>query len=189
LDSENKNVDNINWYAIRTYAGKEKSVKNGVLRLIEEFHLKDKILDVVLPTEDLIVASKNKKERTKVVERPIYPGYLFVKMVFSDSLLFQIRELPQVSNFVGSSEEGPTALSEAEISKILKTVHDRPAPRPLHEFQKNELVRITEGNFSGFEGTVEEYDAKQGILKLNLKMLGRNTPIEIEYTQVEKMED
>lgn len=171
------------WYAIQTYAGSEMSVKNAVEALAITQGLSDKIEQVVVPTEDVIDV-KNGKQTIK--ERSLYPGYCFAKLDLDTALWHKIQRLPKVSRFIGESKK-PTPLSENDINLILDKVNKRAAPKPKISFDEGEVVRVIDGPFANFNGTVEEYDMIHGTLKLNVSIFGRSTPVEILYSQVEKI--
>jgi len=175
------------WYSIRTYAGQEQAVKKAILNLVEEDGLQSEILEVVVPTEDVVDVKNGEK---RITERSLYSGYVFANMKLDSQniLLSKIMSLSKVSGFVGDSKR-PTPLSEEDINKILEKVRNRAAPRPKVAFIKGESVRINEGSFANFTGTVESYDIDSGMLKLNVLIFGRPTPVELPYTQVEKIEE
>ncbi len=168
------------WYAIQTHSGSEIAVKNALLRLKEEMQ-NDRISEVLVPTEDLIEMKKGKKV---VVERPLYPAYAFAKIDLDTALWHQIQSMPKVGRFIGESKR-PTPLSEKDINSILEKIEKKAAPRPKIAFDKGETVRIKEGSFANFNGIVENFDMTSGMLTLNVSIFGRNTPVEISYTQVE----
>jgi transcriptional antiterminator NusG len=175
------------WYSIRTYAGQEQSAQKAILNLIEEENLHKDILEVIVPTEDVIEIKNGEK---RITERSLYSGYVFANMLLDSQnvLLSKIMSLSKVSGFVGESNR-PTPLSDADINKILAKVQNRAAPRPKIDFIKGESVRINEGSFANFTGVVEEYDIDSGMLKLNVPIFGRVTPVDLPYTQVEKVEE
>jgi transcription termination/antitermination protein NusG len=173
----------MNWYAIQTYSGSEMSVKVAILKLIEDHHMQERLEDLVVPTEDVIEVKNNKK---KITERSLYPGYVFIKVNLDTDLWHKIQSLPKVGRFIGESKK-PTPLTEKDVHTILEKVQNRAAPKPKIQFETGETVRITEGPFANFTGTVEEYDMEHKKLKLNVSIFGRSTPIEIEYAQVEKI--
>ncbi|WP_277641775.1 transcription termination/antitermination protein NusG [Wolinella succinogenes] len=171
------------WYAIQTYSGSEQSVKRAIENLIRENKIEDRLEQIVVPTEDIIEVKNNKK---KITERSLYPGYVFIKVNLDTELWHLIQSLPRVGRFIGEAKK-PTPLSEADINTILEKVKNRAAPKPKVSFEAGEVVRITEGPFANFTGTVEEYDMEHRKLKLNVSIFGRSTPIEILYSQVEKI--
>ncbi len=170
------------WYAIQTHSGSELSVKRALEKLKEEMD-NDLISEVLVPTEDLIEIKKGKKT---IVEKPIYPAYAFARIDLDTALWHRIQSMPKVGRFIGESKK-PTPLSDKDIELILEKVQKRAAPKPKVSFSEGEMVRINEGSFANFNGIVEDFDMASGILKLNVSIFGRNTPVEISYTQVERV--
>ncbi|MDL0080939.1 MULTISPECIES: transcription termination/antitermination protein NusG [Helicobacter] len=173
----------LGWYAIQTYSGSEQSVKKAIENLVQELGLQDRVKEVVVPTEDIYEMKDGAK---KISARSIYPGYVFIHVDLDTSLWHTIQSLPRVSGFIGESKK-PTPLSEADITHILEKNTNRAAPKPKVSFDPGEVVRINEGPFANFTATVEGYDIEHKKLKLNVSIFGRNTPIEILYSQVEKI--
>lgn len=171
------------WYAIQTYAGSERSVKEAILNMVEELSLQERIVEVIVPTEDIIEVKNGKK---KISERSLYSGYCFAHIELDTALWHKIQSIPRVSGFIGESKN-PTPLSQRDIDNILKRVNNREAPKPRIYFETGETVRIIEGPFANFTGIVDEYDLEHGTLKLNVSIFGRSTPVDISYTQVEKI--
>jgi transcriptional antiterminator NusG len=171
------------WYSIQTYAGSERSVKAAIENLMEEHGLEAAIAEIVVPTEDVIEVKNGKK---KISERSLYSGYVFINIDLSTELQHMIQSLPRVSGFIGEANH-PTPLSENDINTILDRVENRAAPKPKVYFETGEMVRIIDGPFANFTGTVDEYDLEHGTLKLNVSIFGRSTPVDISYTQVEKI--
>ena len=170
------------WYAIQTHSGSELAVKRALERLAEEMG-NDRIAEVLVPTEDLIEIKKGKKS---IVEKPLYPAYAFAKIDLDTALWHRIQSMPKVGRFIGESKK-PTPLSQKDIDQILEKVTKRAAPKPKIAFDEGEMVRIKEGSFANFNGMVESFDMASGMLKLNVSIFGRNTPVEISYTQVERV--
>ena len=171
------------WYSIQTYSGSERSVKAAIQNIILERGLQEEIKDLLVPTEDVIEVKDGKK---KITERSLYSGYVFVYINLSKELQHLIQSLPRVSGFVGEANH-PTPLSESDIQVILDRANNRAAPKPKVFFDSGEMVRIVDGPFANFTGTVDEYDLEHGTLKLNVSIFGRATPVDISYTQVEKI--
>ena len=171
------------WYAIQVYSGSEQAVKKGIELLAIENGIEDQIDSIIVPIEEVIEVKNGDK---KITERVLYSGYVFASVDLDTSLWHKIQSLPRVSRFIG---EGKTAtpLSDADIKVILEKMEKKSAPRPKVDFENGEMVRIIDGPFSNFTGLVEEYDLDHGKLKLNVSIFGRNTPVEILYTQVEKI--
>jgi len=171
-----------NWYAIQTYSGSELAIKRALERLAQE--LKDgRIEQVLVPTEELIEFKKGKKV---ISEKALYPAYVFAKIDLDTALWHKIQSMPRVGRFIGESKK-PSPLSEKDINQILEKVNKKSAPKPKVSFEKGEMVRIKEGSFANFNGYVESFDMASGMLKLNVLIFGRNTPVEISYTQVERV--
>jgi transcriptional antiterminator NusG len=171
------------WYAIQAHSGSEQSVKRAISRMAEELGIQEKIEELVVPTEDVIEIKKGKQ---KVMERCLYPGYVFAKLDLDNELWHQIQSLSKVSRFIGE-EKKPVPLQERDIQQILDKAEKRGAPKPKVFFDTAEAVRIVEGPFANFTGVVEEYEVATGKLRLNVSIFGRSTPVEMMYTQVEKI--
>jgi transcriptional antiterminator NusG len=171
------------WYAIQTYAGSEQAVKKAIEQMAIDYGIEDKIERVVVPTEEVIEVKNGKK---KITERTLYSGYAFAHIDLDTDLWHKIQSLPKVSRFIGE-QKTPTPLTESDIKNILDKMENKTAPRPKVDFETGEMVRIIDGPFANFTGMVEEYDLDHGKLKLNVSIFGRNTPVEILYTQVEKI--
>jgi transcriptional antiterminator NusG len=170
------------WYAIQTHSGSELTVKRALEKLADEMK-NDRIAEVLVPTEDLIEIKKGKKN---IVEKPLYPAYAFAKIDLDTALWHRIQSMPKVGRFIGESKK-PTALSDKDINLILEKVKNRAAAKPKVSFDEGEMVRIKEGPFANFNGIVEDFEMSSGLLKLNVSIFGRNTPVEISYTQVERV--
>ena len=173
----------LQWYAIQVYSGSEKAVKKGIEFLAVENGIEDQVESIIVPVEEVIEVKNGEK---KITERVLYSGYVFAHVDLDTSLWHKVQSLPRVSRFIG---EGKTAtpLTAADIKVILEKMESKQAPRPKVDFEKGEMVRIIDGPFSNFTGMVDEYDLDHGKLKLNVSIFGRNTPVEILYTQVEKI--
>jgi len=173
----------LQWYAIQVYSGSEQAVKRGIELLAVEHGIEDRVDSIIVPTEEVIEVKNGEK---KITERTLYPGYVFAHVDLDTALWHKIQRLPKVSRFIG---EGKTAtpLSQKDIEVILDKMENKSAPKPKIDFETGEMVRIIDGPFANFTGMVEEYDLDHGKLKLNVSIFGRNTPVEILYTQVEKI--
>jgi len=171
------------WYAIQVYSGSEQAVKKGIELLAIENGIEDQVESIIVPTEEVIEVKNGEK---KITERVLYSGYVFAHVDLDTALWHKVQSLPRVSRFIG---EGKTAtpLMDSDVKVILEKMENKTAPRPKVDFEKGEMVRIIDGPFANFTGMVEEYDLDHGKLKLNVSIFGRNTPVEILYTQVEKI--
>lgn len=170
------------WYSIQTY-GNDRTVRDAIFNIIEEMGLQEQITEVIVPTEDVIEVKDGKK---KVSERSLYSGYVFAKIDLNIEIQHLIQSIPKVSGFIGEGNR-PTPLSEHDINVILDRINNRAAPKPKVFFDNGEMVRIIDGPFANFTATVDEYDLEHGTLKLNVSIFGRATPVDISYTQVEKI--
>jgi len=172
-----------NWYAIQTHSGSELTIKRALESLKEEM-ADGKIEQVLVPTEDLIEIKKGEKV---IVEKPLYSAYVFARIDLDTALWHAIQSMPKVGRFIGESKK-PSPLSDKDVQQIINKVEKRSAPKPKVSFEEGELLRITEGSFANFNGNVESFDLTSGMIKLNVLIFGRNTPVEISYTQVERVE-
>jgi transcriptional antiterminator NusG len=171
------------WYAIQTHGGSEMSVKNAIEMIFEHMGISEKLGDILVPTEDVIEVKNGEK---KITERCLYSGYVFANIDLDMEAWHRIQSLPKVSRFIGESKK-PTPLRKKDVELILEKAHSKAAPKPKISFTIGESVRINEGPFANFTGQVEEYDMVQGKLKLNVSIFGRSTPVEILYSQVERI--
>jgi transcriptional antiterminator NusG len=169
------------WYVIHAYSGHEEKVKKNLEKRIESMDMQDKILEVFVPMEDEIEIKDGKRRH---VQKRIFPGYVLVKMIMSDESWYVVRNTPGVTSFVGSGNK-PVPLQEYELRSILKQVKQEPQIRV--EFQIGESVRVVDGPFADFLGKVDEINAEKGKLKVLVNMFGRETPVELDLLQVEKV--
>ena len=172
-----------NWYAIQTHSGSELTIKRALEQLSKDLD-DGRIEQVLVPTEDLIDIKKGKKT---IIEKPLYSAYVFAKINLDTSLWHAIQSMPKVGRFIGESKK-PSPLSEKDINQILDKVNNRGAAKPKVSYEEGETLRIKEGSFANFNGIVESFDMTSGLIKLNVLIFGRNTPVEISYTQVERIE-
>ena len=172
------------WYIIHTYSGFEKKVKESLESRVAAFNLQDKIGRVMIPMEEVIEVRGGKKV---VSPRMSYPGYVLVEMDLDENTWHIVRSTPRVTGFVGSATS-PSPLSDAEVDAIINRVHvptDRPKPKVV--FERNEQVRIVDGPFANFNGSVEEIDNDHSRLKVSVTIFGRSTPVELDFASVEKL--
>jgi len=174
-----------NWYVVHTYSGYENKVKANLEKRVESMDMKDKIFRILVPMEEEIV---NKDGKKKTVMRKVYPGYVLVEMVQTDDSWYVVRNTPGVTGFVGSTGAGskPTALLPHEVEAILKHM-GMGEPKPKIEFNLKETVQVKVGPFADFVGSIEEILADKGKLKVHVNMFGRETPLELDFDQVEKV--
>ena len=169
------------WYVVHAYSGHEDKVKKNLEKRIESMDMHDQILEVFVPMEDEI---EIKDGKLRHVQKRIYPGNILVKMIMSDESWYVVRNTPGVTSFVGSGNQ-PVPLQENELKSILKQVKQEPTIRV--EFQLGESVRVVDGPFADFLGKVDEINAEKGKLKVLVNMFGRETPVELDLLQVEKV--
>ncbi len=169
------------WYVVHCYSGYEGKVKKNLESRIESMDMQDYIFQVVLPTEEEVELRDGKR---RTVEKRIFPGYILVQMLMTDDSWYVVRNTPGVTGFVGSGNR-PTPLRQEEVDKILKRM-EAETPRIRVGFRVGETVRITDGPFADFLGTVDEINPERGKVKVLLSFFGRETPVELDLLQVEK---
>jgi transcription termination/antitermination protein NusG len=174
-----------NWYVLHTYSGYENKVKANLEKRVESMGMTDKIFRVVVPEEE---ETEIKNGKTKVVKRKVFPGYVLVEIVMTDDSWYVVRNTPGVTGFVGSAGAGskPTPLLPEEVVVILKRMGVEEKRFDIN-YEIGETVRVKEGPFTNFTGTVEEMDKDKAKLKVLVNMFGRDTPVELEFTQIEKL--
>jgi len=173
------------WYVVHTYSGYENKVKTNLEKRVESMGMGDKIFRVLVPMEEEIETKDGKK---KSVMKKVFPGYVLVEMVMTDDSWYVVRNTPGVTGFVGSSGAGskPTPLLEEEARAILKQMGMEEA-RPKVDFIIKESVKVIDGPFQNFVGYIDEINAEKQKLKVYVNMFGRETPVELDFTQVEKL--
>lgn len=172
------------WYVIHTYSGFENKVKSSIEQRIAALGLKDRVSQVLIPTEEVVELRKGKR---KTALRKFFPGYILIKMEMSDDLWYLIRSTPRVTGFVGPGTR-PTPILDEEVQHILQEM-EAGAEKPKHRvhFVKGESVRVIDGPFTNFTGVVEEVKPDKGRLKVMVSIFGRPTPVDLEFLQVEKV--
>lgn len=170
------------WYVIHTYSGYENKVKANLERRVESMGMEDKIFRVLVPTEEEIDFKDGKKRITK---KRVFPGYVLVEMVMSDDSWYVVRNTPGVTGFVGSGSK-PIPLDHEEVKGILKQMGFDEA-RPRVAFGVGDSIRVVSGPFANFDGNIEEVNIERGKVRVVVSMFGRDTPIELDFEQVEKM--
>ncbi len=170
------------WYVIHTYSGYENKVKTNLEHRVESMDVRDKIFQVVIPTEEEVEV-KDGQRRT--VQRKIFPGYVLVEMIMNDDSWYVVRNTPGVTGFVGSGTK-PIPLQEDEVKTILKQMRAE-APRVKVSFNKGQGVRIIDGPFADFTGVVDDINHEKGKVRVLVSFFGRETPVELDFLQVEKL--
>ncbi len=170
------------WYVVHCYSGHENKVKHNLEQRIESMGMKDKIFEVIVPTEEEVEIKDGKR---RVVERRIFPGYILVNMIMTEESWYVVRNTPGVTGFVGMGNK-PTPLRPEEVAQILKRMEVE-TPRVRVTFKEGDRVRIIEGPFNDFRGTVAEVDMERGKVRVLVNFFGRETPVELDFLQVEKI--
>src|ERR1700728_3676218 len=176
--------DRFKWYIIHAYSGFERKVKESIEGRVEAFGLQNRIGRVMIPTEPVTEVFNGKK---RTVERVFLPGYVLVEMDLDNDLWHVIKNTPRVTGFLGTGDN-PVALSEQEVSSILfRSDVSKDKPSMKVKFDKGEQVRINEGPFANFTGTVDDVNEDRQTLKVMVSIFGRSTPVEIEFSKVDKV--
>jgi transcription termination/antitermination protein NusG len=172
------------WYVVHVYSGMEKSVHKAMVERIERAGLQNYFGQILVPSEEVIESKGGQKS---ISERRIFPGYVLVEMDLTDETWHVIKNTPRVTGFLGGSGNRPTPISEKEVSKILSQMEEgveRPRPKVL--FEVGEMVRVKEGPFADFNGNVEEVNYEKNKVRVSVAIFGRSTPVELDFSQVEK---
>lgn len=178
---EDEEADDRAWYVVHCYSGYENKVRDSIEQRIQTMGMQDRIFDVVVPTEEEIEI-KDGKRRT--VERRVFPGYILVQMVLTEDSWYVVRNTPGVTGFVGMGNE-PTPLRPEEVSQIIKRM-EAEAPRIKVTYKLGQKVRIIDGPFNDFIGTVDDIDMERAKVRVMVSFFGRETPVELDFLQVEK---
>ena len=176
-------ASNHKWYIVHAYSNFEKKVKESILEQARAQGLEDQFSEVLVPTEDVVEIRRGRKINT---ERKFFPGYVLVKMNLTDEAYHLIKNTPKVTGFLGSGSK-PTPVSEREVARIIGAIEEGvERPKPTITFEIGEQVRVTDGPFASFNGSVEQVDEERARLRVTVSIFGRATPVELEYGQVEK---
>ncbi|MBU1146967.1 MAG: transcription termination/antitermination protein NusG [Candidatus Omnitrophica bacterium] len=172
------------WYVIHTLTGQEDKVKTGIEAKIQEGALKDKVFQVLIPTEQVSEVKDGKK---RISLRKFFPGYVLVEMDLDDDIWYVIRNMAGVTGFIGTKTK-PVPLLDSEVNQIIKQTEERKEkPTPKVIFEKGDSVKVIEGPFINFNGNIEEVNPDKGKIKVMVSIFGRATPVELEYWQVERL--
>ncbi|WP_044747005.1 transcription termination/antitermination protein NusG [Bacillus alveayuensis] len=174
-----------NWYVVHTYSGYENKVKANLEKRVESMGMQDKIFRVVVPEEE---EKDMKNGKTKISKKKVFPGYVLVELIMTDDSWYVVRNTPGVTGFVGSSGSGskPTPLLPEEVNAILKRMGMDDSHIDF-DFELKETVKVTDGPFANFTGVIEEIDYDKNKVKVLVNMFGRETPVELEFSQISKL--
>mgnify|MGYP001184897802 CR=1 FL=1 len=172
------------WYVVHTQTGSEEKVKSALEKMIIQSSMQDTVSKVIIPTEQISEVRSGKK---RISQRKFFPGYLLVEMDLDEKAYLFVKNVPGVTGFIGLGKK-PMPLPQKEVDDILKRTQDTHVkPSPKIVFEKGEQVRVKDGPFVNFNGTIEEIHPEKGKLKVSVSIFGRATPVELEYWQVEKV--
>ncbi len=174
----------LRWYIVHAYSGMEKAVERNILERIARAGMQDKFGRILVPTEEVVEVKNGQRKTT---ERRLFPGYVFVEMVMEDDTWHLVKHTSKVTGFVGGAKNRPAPISEEEVQKIVSQM-EQGTEKPRHkiEFTVGEFIRVKEGPFTDFNGSVEEVNYEKSRLRVSVMIFGRSTPVELEFSQVEK---
>lgn len=172
------------WYVVHAYSGFEKHVKRSLQERVKRAAMEDQFGEILVPTEEVVEMRGGQKRKS---ERKFFPGYVLVQMEMNDATWHLVKECPKVMGFIGGTADKPAPISDREAAAILQRVEDgveKPKPKTL--FEPGEVVRVVDGPFADFNGVVEEVNYEKSRLQVAVLIFGRSTPVELEFSQVEK---
>ncbi|MDD5241722.1 MAG: transcription termination/antitermination protein NusG [Sulfuricella sp.] len=172
------------WYVVHAYSGFEKSVQRALQERIERAGMQDKFGEILVPVEEVVEMKSGQKS---ISERKFFPGYVLVQMEMDDETWHLVKNTSKVTGFVGGSAQKPTPITEKEVAALMQQIQDGvEKPRPKVLFEVGEAVRVKEGPFTDFHGNVEDVNYDKSKLRVSVLIFGRSTPVELEFSQVEK---
>lgn len=172
------------WYVIHAYSGFEKQVMRSLNERVRLYAMEEHFGEILVPVEEIVEMRDGKRRKS---ERKFYPGYVLVEMDMNDQSWHLVNETPRVMGFIGGTPEKPAAITQKEADAMLRRVQDgTDKPRPKTLFEPGETVRVTDGPFADFNGVVEEVNYEKSRLQVSVLIFGRATPVELEFSQVEK---
>jgi len=178
-----KNPD-LRWYVVHAYSGMEKAVERNIIERIARSGMENKFGRILVPMEEVVEVKNGQKKTT---ERKFFPGYVLVEMVMDDDTWHLVKHTNKVTGFVGGAKNRPAPISEAEVMKIVNQMQEgTEKPRHKIEFVVGEYVRVKEGPFTDFNGSVEDVNYEKSKVRVSVTIFGRSTPVELEFSQIEK---
>lgn len=177
-------MSSMRWYAVQAFSGMEKSVKAGLEERIVRSNLQDQFGDILVPVEEVVEMKGGQKT---ISERRLYPGYVLVQMEMTDESWHLVKSTPRVTSFIGGTAQRPTPIKDKEVDIILRRMDDSKSnPTQKMTFEKGESVRVIDGPFKDFSGSVEEINYDKNKVRVSVVIFGRATPVELDFAQVEK---
>ncbi|GLP97755.1 transcription termination/antitermination protein NusG [Paraferrimonas sedimenticola] len=172
------------WYVVQAFSGYEARVAKSLKEHIKMHEMEDHFGEVLVPTEEVVEMRGGQRRKS---ERKFFPGYVLVQMDMNDASWHLVRNIPRVMGFIGGTSDRPAPISDREADAILQRLQDNvESPTPRTMFEPGEVVRVTEGPFADFNGTVEEVDYEKNRVKVSVMIFGRSTPVDLEFAQIEK---
>ncbi|MCB2004982.1 MAG: transcription termination/antitermination protein NusG [Burkholderiaceae bacterium] len=174
----------LRWYVVHAYSGMEKAVERNIQERINRAGMQDKFGRILVPMEEVVEVKNGQKKTT---ERKFFPGYVLVEMIMDDDTWHLIKHTNKVTGFVGGAKNRPSPISEAEVAKIVNQMQEgTEKPRHKVEFEVGEYVRVKDGPFTDFNGSVEDVNYDKSKVRVSVTIFGRATPVELEFSQIEK---
>ena len=174
----------MNWYPLRVISGKESKVKDNLLFELDYQNLIQEVTDILIPSENIVEMKDGKK---KVKNKVFFPGYILVEMEMNDDTWHLVKETPRVLGFIGGSKNNPKSITDAEAAKILNQMeHGIDETSSGTVYEPGEMIRVIDGPFNDFSGVVEEADNQKGKVKVAVMIFGRSTPVELDFSQIER---
>jgi len=174
----------LQWYVVHAYSNFEHKVKSSLIERVRRAGLEERFGEILVPTEEVVEMREGQRRKS---ERKFFPGYVLVQMEMDDETWHLVKEVPKVLGFIGGSSDRPAPISDKEAQAILNRVQegvDKPRPKIL--FEPGEVVRVTDGPFNDFSGVVEQVNYEKSKVRVAVQILGRSTPVELDFSQVEK---
>ncbi len=172
------------WYVVHTYSGCEQKVKMNLEEQLDRLGLQERVVKIMIPTENVIEVKGGKR---KISARKCYPGYIFIQMDMDEDMWYMVKNIPKVTGFLGGKNK-PTPITEEEVTQLIEQLKsDTAKPKPKTMYMHGENVRVIDGPFANFNGVIQEISPERGKLKVMVSIFGRSTPVELEFTQVEKV--
>ena len=175
-------AEELKWYVIHTYSGFENKAREALVERIQRLEMQDKFGEVLIPAEEVVELVEGKR---RVSKRKYFPGYIIVKMSLTEETWHLVKNTPKITGFVGGVTN-PPSISEEEAMRLTQMIEAKAMPKPKEHFERGEAVRVVDGPFVGFNGLVDEAKPDRGKIRVLVSIFGRQTPVELDFVQVEK---